>query len=204
MFSPDKGYTTFVTTAKIVLPLVAIGLLASLFLVQGPPDETSVIPYSDVELDEIVSGQRLGGPEFRGTTAGDYSVQLVADEARPDPEQASTILAIAVAAIVRIPEGDEIRFRAGTGRFDQIARVATGSDGVTLRHSGGYEMRSDAVRAKIDTVDLETLAPVTLTSDTMVLEAGKLHAVAESGSGALVLDFTGGVKLIYTPKAGIE
>lgn len=199
MSRSDTRYTTFVTTAKIVLPLVAIGLLASLFLISGGPEESQVIPYSEVELTEILQGQRLGTPTYRGTLTDGSDVVVEAERAQPRADNRDIIDAEQIDALLTGATGNRIDLSAGRGSFDQSTQMATGSDGVVMEHSDGYRLETDALTAFIDRFEIATQALLTLTGPGFELQAGRATITRATGEpGTEVLDFTDGVHVLYT------
>ena len=56
MAAPNT-YSTVVSWAKIILPLVALGLLSTLFLFSRTPDPNRAIPFAAVDVEELAREQ---------------------------------------------------------------------------------------------------------------------------------------------------
>ncbi len=204
MLRSENTYSTFVGFAKILMPIVGLGLLSSMFLINRAPDQSVAIPYSDVELNEILHGQRLGQPQFRGTLEDRSEVLLNAERAQPDPENSAIFNAQAVSGTITQTDGAVITLQTPNGQYDQTQRVAEGSNGVIVIHSGGYTLISDNLRAEIDRLDISTSAPVVIEGPDFRLEAGLMHLRDKGRPSSEHVDFTQGVKLVYTQSSNAE
>ena len=143
-------YSNFVTFAKIVLPLAAIGLLASLFLLAGSPEETQRIPYSDVELNEIINQQRLASPNYQSVLTDGAALSVVADRAAPDPDIEGRINANEIVARITDVDGLRTLLTAPEGVHDETAQTATVLGGVLIRRSDGYQARTPGMVVQTD------------------------------------------------------
>lgn len=204
MLGIDTSYSTFVGLAKIIMPIIGLGMLSSLFLINRTPDQTQNIPYSDVELDEILHRQRLGKPQFRGTLEDRSEILLDAERAQPDATNNDIIHAQIVSGLITQPDGTIITLETSVGLYDQSQRFAEGRDGVLVIHSEGYTLTSARIRAEVDRLDIKTTAPVVINGPNIVLEAGRMHLFAQGWRNSERADFTQGVKLIYTPSNTAE
>lgn len=198
MLRGGNRYTLFVTLAKIILPMAALGLLASLFLLAGGPEETRRIPYSDVELDQIIAGQRLARPDYQGVLADGAALSVIAREATPDPVTRGIVRAEDVVAEITALDGLRTDITARFGIFDEVEQMAAGTGGVYIQRTDGYTVDTPGIRARIDGRYAATLGPIEIKGPGLLLQAD--HAVltqSEGGPGTEVLVFSGNVKLIY-------
>lgn len=195
-------YSGFVTFAKIVLPLAAIGLLASLFLLAGGPEETERIPYSDVELEEIISGQRLASPNYQSVLADGAALSIVAERGLPDQEVKGRIRADEIVARLTGLDGIRTLLTAPHGIYDEQTQIAAATGGVRIRRSDGYVATTPGIRTQIDGKAAETLGRLIVEGPGVYLEAGSARLTqGDAGSGSEVLVFSGGIKLIYDASA---
>jgi hypothetical protein len=58
-FSFDDGYSALVAWLKTLLPIVALGLLSTIFLFSGKVDVTQSLPYAEHNVAEIIREQRI-------------------------------------------------------------------------------------------------------------------------------------------------
>jgi lipopolysaccharide export system protein LptC len=61
-------YSRVVAVLKVGLPLVAVGLLASLFVVQTDDRIGEGVVFSPGDVEALGSGLRISNPTFTGTT----------------------------------------------------------------------------------------------------------------------------------------
>ena len=77
-------YSGVVAWLKVILPLIALGLLSTLFLFSRARTPPTSLPFLDIALQERIREQQITGPYFVGTTENGLSLTLSADAARPD------------------------------------------------------------------------------------------------------------------------
>lgn len=182
----------------MTLPMVAIGLLASLFLLADGPDETISIPYSDVELDEIITGQRLAAPIYRGVLADSSALSVSAAQALPDTEVKGRINGEDIIARVTEKSGVRTVLTAPQGSFDENDQTATIQGGILLRRSDGYQAITEGITVKIEENAIQSHGRIEIRGPRIFLEAGQARLVqGPRGPGSEVMVFTEGVKLIY-------
>lgn len=197
-------YTSFVTFAKIVLPLAAIVLLASLFLLSSQPEETQRIPYSDVELAEIVSGQRLAEPRYQGVLFDGAPLSVTAQRAIPDPVVEGRITATDIVIETQALDGTDTIMIAPRGVFDETEQIGAVQGGVVINRSDGYVALTPGLRGTITGDRIETLGPLSVTGPGVKLEAGYGRLTQDPAQPrSEVLVFTGGVKLVYDRNAAL-
>jgi lipopolysaccharide export system protein LptC len=195
MARADNRYSVFVGTAKIILPILGLGLLSTLFLLPDSRDDTP-IPYSEVELNEIIEGQRIAEPDFQTVTENGSTVSIVADSARPDILNPDVFRGKEVIGQMITPEGDVIDVRSAEGSFDRSVSALTLTGGLRAAHSNGFVMAAPGGRANLDANTAETDGSTLVTGPEIKLTAGK--ATIDGTSEVVV--FSEGVKLIYTPE----
>jgi len=77
----DNTYSRVVAWAKVLLPLLALALLSTLFLVARTVDPAQKLPFADIDVDAIAREQRIGAPKFNGVTKEGTAISLSADSA---------------------------------------------------------------------------------------------------------------------------
>lgn len=199
MTKPDT-HTRLIGWLKIVLPLAALAVLSTLFLVARTIDPEDAIPYADVDVSERLAEPRMTDPTYAGVTDDGAALTLTADEARPQGDTPNSNTAKAIVGSLETPDGGRTDLRAATAAIDNPARVVTLAGGVEIQSSSGWLMQTDALRAKMDLTDIETLAPVTATgpAGTVTADAMRLRQDSQNPDHYLLV-FNGGVKLIYLP-----
>ena len=76
-------YSRMVALLKVLLPLAALALLSTLFLISRGVNIEATIPFADHEIEERMRGQQITAPFFSGTTAQGDEITVTASIARP-------------------------------------------------------------------------------------------------------------------------
>jgi lipopolysaccharide export system protein LptC len=195
----SSRYTRLVTGLKLILPLVALGLLSTLFLFSDPPDPERAIPYAEVDVAQLAREQRLTQPRFAGVLEDGRELTLVADAATPnfdaDGTTANAVTTENVSGRMALADGDMLSLNAAHGRIDMAAQLADLSGGVTAETSMGYTLVTQAIRVQLAQTGMTTDTSVEITGPGMTLTAGAMDLSGPDGSA--VVSFTGGVRLLY-------
>jgi lipopolysaccharide export system protein LptC len=192
-------HTRLVGWLKVALPLTALAILSTLFLVARRIDPEAALPYAEVDVEDLAREPRMTAPTYAGTTADGAAVTLAAEEMRPASEGAP-----AEAAGLRLdlatPDGARTELLAAEAVMDDAAREVVLSGGVIVTTSSGYRLETAEVAAKLDRTGLESRAPVVATGPAGEIRAdGVVLSQDIRTPGAYVLVFKGGVRLVYQP-----
>ncbi len=199
----DNFHSRLVFWLKILMPLAALGLLATLFLFGRNVRPEDAIPYSSTDIADRVKEPRLTAPAFSGMTNDGAALTIKAGEARPGVAGSLNAgSATDLSALIEMPDGATAKVKAGAGRLDQAAHQAILTGGVTLITSNGYTVQTEGVNLALNETEVTSLGPVTGSGPAGRIAAGGVH-LGQEPSGGYLLDFTGGVTLIYTPKGGL-
>jgi lipopolysaccharide export system protein LptC len=71
-------YSRLVGGLKVVLPIAALALLSTLFLLSDPPDPDRALPYAEVDVAQLARELRLTQPRFAGVLPDGREITLVA------------------------------------------------------------------------------------------------------------------------------
>lgn len=199
----DNSYSRFVAFAKIVLPLAALALLSTLFLLSRSRSELADIPFSDVDVQQIAAEQRLSSPSFAGVTNDGATVAIEAVAARPDPDRPQRVTAETMSATIVLPGGTEIWVDAPTGIVDASDGIAVLDGGVTIETSSGITLNTERLDAELASLSIAANQEVRGTSPLGKLRSGSMLLTREDHHHVLV--FKDRVDLVYEPaKRGSE
>ena len=192
-------HTRVVSWLKVALPLSALAILSTLFLVARRIDPEAALPYAEVDVEDLAREPRMTAPTYAGTTSDGSALTLSADEARPSSDGAP-----AEAAALRLnldtPDGARTDLVAAEARMDPVAREVVLSGGVVVTTSSGYRLETAEMAARLDRTGLESRAPVTATGPAGDIRADRMVLSQDAQTpGAYVLVFNGGVRLVYQP-----
>ncbi|MEO8240718.1 MAG: hypothetical protein ABI832_00325 [bacterium] len=197
----DNLHSRIVFWLKILLPLGAIAILSTLFMVSRSFRPEDAIPYADVDLKDRVNEPRLTKPDFAGMTSDGASLSLQAAEARPGvPGSSNAGLISNLTGLLETPDGATTSLIATEARLDQVAKKAVLSGGVHIFNSLGYNIDSQTISVALDETNLDSPGQITAVGPLGQIVAGSMHlGLADPASSDYVLVFKQGVRLIYTP-----
>ncbi|MFT3974818.1 MAG: hypothetical protein QM699_15605 [Amaricoccus sp.] len=193
-------HSRVVTILKLGLPLVALALVASVFLVQTDDRLGGTINFSDADIDQLGQGLRLTNSVFTGTTQNGDRFRVAAATVIPDaaPPKRATITKLD--GSLELVEGRTVSVVADTGDLDIASQRLDIAGNVRLSSSDGYELATD--KATIDFVSGSFIAGdrVVTTGALGEITSGNLHVAPTTASGeARRFSFSNGVHVIYDP-----
>ncbi|WP_028725715.1 hypothetical protein [Paracoccus zeaxanthinifaciens] len=190
--------TRIVRWLRVLLPLVALAMLSTMFLFSRGSDTESRIPYAEVDAEEAAREGRVVAPEYSAVAGDGSQIALRAANGRPTADGATA-------------EGLQLDLRRSDGVTATVTAPNGGSDADAIRLGGGVTMQtSTGWRLVTDSLEAATGQGV-LRADTRVeaeapfgeIEAGSMRLEpedAEASDGPAILNFSGGVRLIYRPQ----
>lgn len=200
MATRPEVHTRVVTILKLGLPLVALALVASVFLVQTDDRFGGTITFSDADIAQLGDGLRLSNPVFTGTTRnGDrfhFSAALVVPDAAPPKRAAITTLD----GTLDLVEGGSVTLAADKGDLDIPTQRLDISGNVRIATSDGYVLNAD--KATIDVTSGTFVAgdEVVTRGPLGEITSGNLHVTPAAATGeARRFSFSNGVHVLYDP-----
>ncbi|MDM7255278.1 MAG: hypothetical protein P3W90_001105 [Paracoccus sp. (in: a-proteobacteria)] len=182
-----------VAWAKVLLPLAALALLSTIFLLARQTDPDAALPYAEVDAKALARDPRVTAPELSAVTSDGTAINLTAETATP---QAGTDAQARNIRMTLRPDGAAASdLTAGAAQISG-AEVRL-SDGVRITTSDGWALTAPAVTARTDRTGLASDGAVTGFAPFGRVDAGALSVSRKDD--APVLDLTGGVRLIYQP-----
>jgi lipopolysaccharide export system protein LptC len=194
----DNTYSRFVQVAKVALPLVALSLLSTLFLVSRTINPEDAIPFADIDVEQMAKEQSLAAPKFSGMTSDGSTISVTAERARPDLTDPRRLSATNVAADILTTSGTQILVLADDALYDGNSNTLTLTGRVRFNTSTGYELQTDALEADLGVTRLTAPGSVSGFAPAGTLDAGSMELTGEVGSQ--LLHFKNGVKLVYDPQ----
>lgn len=197
MFNTDDGYSTFVFWVKVILPIAAMFLLSTLFLFSGQVDVTKSIPYTKMNVDEIIRNQRISAPYFSSVTENGTKIRLSAAFATPDTDVPDKLLLDTLNAQLDLPTRNHIDLSANSGVIQSSTQSASLFGNVQLTDSHGNSLTTEGLILNLDSAQATSLGEITAEGPIGIIQAGgfKLHKVGE-GHQLVLLN---GVTVVYQP-----
>lgn len=198
MATADNPYSHFVAGAKVVLPLAALALLATLFLfARGSGGDGPDIPYAEIE--EIAREARLSNAAYDGMAEDGSVISIRAETMQPEDGAPRTFVIRGLSAQVTAPDGTGLTVQAPDGRIDTLARAARFTGLARVEATNGWEMETEGIEADLTAGEVRSLGALEVHAPFGTFQAGGMAASTHPESGASQVVFSGGVSLVYTP-----
>ncbi|NPD14165.1 LPS export ABC transporter periplasmic protein LptC [Xinfangfangia sp. D13-10-4-6] len=201
---------------KVALPLSALALLSTMFLLADRIDTDAAIHYAQVDVEDLARDPRMTTPTYAGTTSDGAAITMTATAARP---ATGTRSAGASDVTVRLdmPGGGSTDIRAKEAVLDTAASQLRLTGGVGIDTSSGYHIVTDVLTAALDRSGAKSEAPVNATGPQVTLTANsfslqrqdkatgeqdaqpKVESADTNAVTPYLLVFSGAVKLVYEP-----
>ena len=187
-----------VALLKVLLPLMAIGILSTLFLLSRSVDPTATIPFAEREMADRMRDQQVTAPFYTGTTDAGDEITVSASLARPGgagtPAEATDL-----DALIAMADGVRMTLRSDTGSVAVAENTATFAGNVEITSTAGFVVRTETLNTALDVISGNTPGTVTGTGPFGDFTAGQMQFGELSDGGPLHMVFNNGVKLIYDP-----
>ncbi|GIT91477.1 hypothetical protein JANAI62_19340 [Jannaschia pagri] len=194
----DRHHTRLIKGARILLPVGALILLSTLFLLARTVNPDDAIPFADVDVSLRAKDQQLTSPRFSGVSRNGTEFALTAQVAKPDPKDARKMTAQEIQLTLVGREVSDARVAANTGLIDTATRTVTLTGEVEVETSTGFSLTTPHLQGSLSTLSVTAREGVTGTGPLGRLNAREMH-LSEDSEGRQRLLFTGGVDLLYVP-----
>jgi lipopolysaccharide export system protein LptC len=192
-------HSRVVAVLKVGLPLVALGLLASLFLIQTEDRLGRNIVFSRGDVDALGSGLTISNPTFTGTTRGEDTFHFTAETVEPDAAPPQRARISALRGQVDFRNGPSVEVTAEAGDLDIPTQRLDLAGAVRIATSDGYRMRADSVALDLRAGTLAATGAVETTGPLGRIDSGDLHIAPAGADEARRFSFGKGVRLVYDP-----
>lgn len=197
-------YSRMIGMLKVVLPLMALAILSTLFLLSRVIDPEAVIPFADKEIQDRLRDQQVTGPIYHATTADGDKISFAAEKLITVQGNTGANEAEDVTVTMDLNTGTNIVLNAARGHVD-IAADRTNLEGdVVITTSTGYRINSDMLITQMSSLEVESPGAVHADGPVGTLDAGAMTLNAGKQGKPAQLVFTNGVKLVYEPKPDEE
>ncbi len=193
----DHTYTRVVRGLKVALPLIALVLLYTMFMLSRQSDPTAAIALSDQAFRDRIGNQQLTRPQYAGNTNSGKPMTVTAQTARPDPDIEGKTYGHQVNAVINLDSGELMTVRADTSVVDEATDTAVLSGNVHIITSDGYDMHTSQLTSALSRIEGESAGSVSGFGPPGTLNAGKMYVESNEEGGDVQLLFTNGVRLVY-------
>lgn len=189
---------------RLGLPLSALVLLATIFLVSRGVDPNSAAGVSDLDPAQMARAPRIASARFAGVTDDATALTISASSVRsgteaPDAGPLELEFSHPEALLV-FPDASTARFTAKEALLDQKRGVLHARGPVALENSDGFVLELGALNAALDRTRLTGSGGVNGHAPAGDISAEAMELTRNGGAdGGYLLAFTGNVRLIYIP-----
>jgi lipopolysaccharide export system protein LptC len=197
----DPGlHSRIVGILKVGLPLVALGMLASIFLVQTDDSLGGNIVFSQGDIDALGEGLKITNPTFTGTTAGQDRFRFTAALVEPDAAPPERARITTLVGEVTLHNGPTVELEADTGDLHIPTERLDVAGDVRIRTSEGYRIHAEQATLDLAAGSIVAGNAVETTGPLGRIDSGSLAVAPAAPSGeARRFSFGNGVRLIYEP-----
>jgi lipopolysaccharide export system protein LptC len=195
--TPRGNYSRFVTLMKMVLPVVALALVA-LVLVWPQLQSREGGFKLDFAQMKIGDAERLSmvNPRYTGLDENNLPYEVTALSANQDSPKADDIGLDSPKADMTLSDGTWIAIEAPEGNYGQKSQMLDLTGGVNLFHDSGYEFNSPTARIDLAKGNAEGHDPITGHGPFGEVE-GEGFRLLDKGKTII---FTGKARLVLYPE----
>ena len=194
----DHAYSRVIRGLKVTLPLIALVLLSTMFMISRKIDPTAALALSDRAFRDKIDHSQLSDPRYNGNTKSGKNMTIIARSARPDPKIEGKTYGKIVNAVINMDNGEVMTVDADTAVINEAQDTAVLSGNVHIITSDGYDMKTSQLTSLISKIEGESAGPVAGFGPPGTLTAGKMYMNTDDKTDRVHLLFTQGVHLVYT------
>jgi len=199
------SYSRVIGWLKILLPLTALAILSTTFLIARLVDPAQEFRELDADIAELAGQQVIRSPRYYGVTGSGVAIRLTAESALPDindPESADwdRLRGRAVHAEIDIPGGGGIDVYAEDLKLDVRENLATLVGGVRIESSDDVVLFAEEMRLALDAAHISSdkLIRISAPIGQIAADSFRMTQKNENGPG-YVLAFSGNVTMVFEP-----
>lgn len=192
-------YSRMIALLKVLLPLMALALLSTLFLLSRNIDPMASIPFAEAEVNERMRDQQITGPFFSGSTEQGDQISFSAGEIGV-ADGNGRVTANDVSAQIDLSSGARLVFFADLGEVDIANDTSILSGKVLITTSTGYKINSERLVSAMTSLNIESPNEIIAEGPLGTFSAGSMRLALSEKTKSTQMVFTNAVKLIYDPK----
>lgn len=202
MAAYDNTYSRLVAWLKVLLPVAALVLLSTMFLISRGIDPTLALTRAGVDVEGLATTQGITGPQFSGVTSDGAALSFSAESAQPDLRRPGVFSAIRLQAQIETPDGGVVDIRAEKAVVDNEENRLDLLGGVVINTSTNYVIKGEGLQVALDVTWAQSTGPVSATGPLGQINAGLVRLNRQDGPGSTyLLVFNEGVTMVYNPIA---
>jgi lipopolysaccharide export system protein LptC len=198
-----KSYSRAIKWAKLIMPVIAVLLLASVFIFGKEDALRSGTISIDTDTINLTTDQKITNPQFSGLTNLGDSFILKAIEAMPDSPTPQKIDLIDPSLEFDALQGVGFKIRSKNGSVNFIKQSAELNGNVYIDMTNGYKAISEKIQLNLKLGNLIAPGSVEASGPYGKIIAGSMELFKDFDNKTSQvngnLNFSNGVTLIYLP-----
>ncbi|WP_439817048.1 LPS export ABC transporter periplasmic protein LptC [Zavarzinia sp. CC-PAN008] len=187
-----ERYSRFVGLMKLVLPLLALGLVAMLVIWPGLTDGGGSVPMIAGELSTSEEGLAMQHPRYVGIDKVGQPYSVTATRAMPDKADPDEITLDTPAGDFKTESGTAISLSSASGLYKPKEQSLMLEGQVKLSTSDGYSYQGDRLLLDLATGSATSQEPISAKGPAGTIRADSM-AMREKGQ---ILHFQGNVSVV--------
>jgi lipopolysaccharide export system protein LptC len=193
-------HSRVVAILKVALPLIAVAMLAGLFLGSEDTRPRGELVFSPADLAALGQGMSVTNPVLSGSTSRQDRFRFAAKTVTPDAAPPTRASIEALTGRIDFADGRGVDLRADRGEIEIDDERLTLEGGVRADTSDGYVFGAERVVVDLDGGGLEAFGGVTGDGPIGKIAAERLTVGPPEGEGAARrFFFEDRVRVLYDP-----
>ena len=192
-------YSRMIAFLKVLLPLMALALLSTLFLLSQNTEPMASLPFAEAEVNERMRDQQITGPFFSGSTEQGDQISFSAGKIGV-ADGNGRVTANDISAQIDLSSGARLVFFADLGEVDIANDTSILSGKVLITTSTGYKINSERLVSAMTSLNMESPNKIIAEGPLGTFSAGSMRLTLSEKTKSTQMVFTNAVKLIYDPK----
>lgn len=188
----NRGYTRFVKSMRLILPLAALGLIAVVMTWPEMEDKIAPIAREDILPQSPVVKNELISPRFESTDEKQQPFTITASKAIQNQDNPELVRLDKPMADMLLESGAWVAIEAKSGIYEQNTEKLFLQEDVKLFHDTGYQLETDELRIDMNTRQVWSDKTVNAQGPDAALQAAGLSGDAN----AATLIFNGPATLV--------
>jgi lipopolysaccharide export system protein LptC len=193
-------HSRLVTVLKVGLPLIALGLMSTLFVYTTRDGFDGEPVFSGADLESFSEGLQVSNPTLTGRTRNNEPFRFVAESAVPDGAPPTHVTIRGLEGDLTFKSGQSVEVAARSADLDLVADTFELQHQVSVASSDGYRISAERMRLE--------LRPGTINAEGAVHAVGPMGAIwsetleivpSATDPDRRVISFGRGVRLLYLP-----
>jgi len=148
-------YSRTVAWLKIVLPLIALAVLGTVFLINSDNGFEAGFAFSKADLDTLESGSFLTQPQISGMTSKSEPFYLNAERIAPLPDDQNLVVITALSGGITFLSGGWVTLLADKAMMDINAQTVVFDSGGRMETSDGNQAQVATLRVNLTTGEID-------------------------------------------------